>query len=300
LLALAAAGLTLVIYLLAFFDSVPFLTGNGGTLLLVGGVLAGTAVLPRSGRVLLPAAVLMVVGVLLLLQGVTAEFGFGSSALSIVAVILAFVAAALAVGAFLLDAGLVTAPTPRPASGGFGGGAGFGGQQQPGYGQPGYGGPGQPGYAAQQQPGYAGQASSAQPAPSGYGQQPGYGAQQPGYGQQGYGQQQPGYGQQPGAAYGQPGYSQTGAYGAVGAPGGYAAGQPAAGDPAGSSDATVSVPTGADSSGSWRSGSSSPEFSAASTPASGTPAQDEQRDELPPRPGDETRFYGKPGDPPSN
>jgi hypothetical protein len=62
----------------------------------------------------------------------------------------------------------------------------------------------------------------------------------------------------------------------------------------------VSVPTGSDGAGSWRGGSSSPEFSTASTPATGTPAQEEQRDEQPPRREDETRFFSKPGDPPSN
>ncbi len=288
LLALGAAGLSLVIYLLAFFDAFGVGQGVGGALLLAGGLLAGASVLPRSGRVLLPAAVIMVTGVLLLLLTVvslaSSEFE-GPSAIAVVALVLGFVAAALAVGAFLMDAGVIKAPARRPAG------------PPAGYGQTG-------GYGYGQQPGYGGQYG-------GYGQQPpGYGQQQPGYGGQ-YGQQ-PGYGQQAGQATtafggggGQPGYGagygQTGGYGYAGA---------TAADPkGGTGDSTVSVPTGgaseAPTSTAWYgggpSGSSSPEFASASTPASGTPvtpAAPVEGEAPPAAPVDETRFFDKPGDPP--
>ncbi|MCX6462569.1 MAG: DUF5336 domain-containing protein [Pseudonocardiales bacterium] len=282
LLALGAAGLSLVIYLLAFFDSAPALGSIGGAMLLSGGLLAGSAVLPKAARVLLPAAVLTVVGALMLLLYVAASSEFvDNSAIAIIAVVLGFVTAALAVGAYLMDAGVIKAPAPRRTAP-----AGYGGQ--PGYGQQG---------------GYGGG--------PGYGPQPGYGGGQPGYGQQ-----QPG--QQPGAAFGQQsGYGQSGAYGAAGAGygAGYGGGQtgstPTAagqGDPA---DATVAVPTGTEGgTPAWYGGpgstSSTSEFSTASTPASGTPAaappatpSGENGTGEEKRPADETTFFSKPNDPPS-
>ena len=284
LLALGAAGLALVIYLLAFFDAFGIGTGLGGALLLAGGLLAGASVLPKSGRVLLPAAVVMVTGVLLLLLTVvsltSSEFE-GPTAIAVIAVVLGFVAAGLAVGAFLMDAGVIKAPARRPAGppAGYNQTGGYGyGQQQPGYGGGQYG----------QQPGYGGQ------------QQPGYGQQQPGYGGQ-YGQQQPGYGQQPGqttTALGQ----QSGYGAGYGQAGGYAG---ATADPGATTDATVSVSTGETApapTGGWYggSGSSSPEFSSASTPASGTPVVPADGGAAPAAPKDETRFFENPGDPPRN
>ena len=285
LLALGAAGLALVIYLLAFFDAFGIGTGLGGALLLAGGLLAGASVLPRSGRVLLPAAVVMVTGVLLLLLTVvsltSSEFE-GPTAIAVVAVVLGFVAAALAVGAFLMDAGVIKAPARRPAG------------PPAGYGQTG-------GYGYGQQPGYGGQ----------YGQQPGYGQQQPGYAQQqqpGYGgqygqQQQPGYGQQPGQA--PTAFGQQSGYGAgYGQAGGYAGGSADPGAGA-TTDATVVVSTNATEAapaptGGWYggSGSSSPEFASASTPASGTPVVPAEGGATPAAPVDETRFFENPGDPP--
>lgn len=265
LLALAAAALVVVVYILGFFDELTFTGGLAGALIIGGGLLAGAAVLPRTGRVLLPAAVLLVTGTLQLLQGVGGalgqEFG-GPSAVQVVGLVLAFLAAAAAVGALLLDAGLVKAPARRPSTPStpqYGGGQYGGGYGQPGQ-QPGYGGQygsgyGQPG----QQPGYGGQYGGGFGQP---GQQPGYGGPStgglpvsppaPGYGA--------GYGQAPG--YGGPGYAAG--YGA--APGG----QPA--DPAqGSSEATAAMPApGAGESGRY----AGPEVSSsASTPASGSPVQ---------------------------
>jgi hypothetical protein len=202
LLALIGAGLGVVIYLLGFFGESGLTTSLTGPLLLGGGLLAGAAVLPKVGRVLVPAGVLAAVGTLILLQVVADG---GTSTLVIVALVLAFLETVAIIGAVLLDAGIITAPAPRPSQP-----AGYGQQQygaypqgygQQGYGQPGYGGQqgyGQPGYG---QPGYGQQ-------PPQYGAQPGYG--QPTGGQQGYGQ--PGYGQQPGynpqAPQGQPAWGQ--------------------------------------------------------------------------------------------
>ena len=53
-LALAAAGLGLAVYLLGFFGDVSVTSSFGGPLLVGGGLLAGTAVLPQVGRVLVP------------------------------------------------------------------------------------------------------------------------------------------------------------------------------------------------------------------------------------------------------
>jgi hypothetical protein len=166
-----------VFALLGFFDSAfGFIIPTFASLVIGGGFLAGAAVLPKSGRVLVPAAVISTTGALQFLVFAIAN---GASGILIAAVIVAFLVAVAVVGAMLLDTGLIKAPAPRPTP-------------PPGYGQPaGYG-----------------------QYPQGYGQQGGYGGQYPqGYGQQGYGQQPPGYGQQPQPGqYGQPGYGQQPGY----------------------------------------------------------------------------------------
>jgi hypothetical protein len=200
MLVLAAAGLGVVIYLLGFLE-LQLASSLIGFLLLGGGLLAGAAVLPKVGRVLVPAAVGVLAGTLQLLQVVASG---GVSTTTIVALVLALLQSVAVIGAVLLDMGLVKAPAPRPSAP-----AGYG--QQGAYGQypPAYG----------QQSGY-GQYG----APQGYGQQ-GYGA--PGYGQPGqYGQ--PGYGQQ---GYGSPGgfgqqQPQGGAWGQTADPGSRPAGAP--------------------------------------------------------------------------
>ena len=179
-LVLVAAGLAMVIYLLGFFGQVSVTASFGGPLLIGGGLLAGTAVLPRSGRVLAPAAVLVVTGTLLLAQLATSV---GGLSIVVAVLLLALVQSAAVVGAVLLDAGLVRPPAarPRPLAPQYP--EGYQGYPPsppaPGYGPPDNGSPG-------------------------YGQ-PGYG--QPAYGQPGYGQ--PGYGQ---SGYGQPGYGGPGGY----------------------------------------------------------------------------------------
>ncbi|GAA2569264.1 DUF5336 domain-containing protein [Pseudonocardia hydrocarbonoxydans] len=264
LLALGAAALVVVIYLLGFFDEFTFTGSLAGALVIGGGLLAGAAVLPKVGRVLVPAVVLLFTGTLQLLQAVTSsagqDFGGGPSALLVVGLVLAFVASGLAAGAMLMDAGVLKAPAHRPATP-----PGYGGQQYGGYGQ--------------QPPGYGGQQYG------GYGQQPGYGP--------GYGQQQPGYGygaqpgvqpsgpqpsgpQGPGAAPGgQPGYGQ--AYGQAAGYGGagYAAGQGAdPGQSATEATSALPAPGSAEAGSGWYSGSGSATTevsSSASTPVSGTP-----------------------------
>ena len=182
LLALVAAGLAVVFYLLGFFGEIGIVSGLVGLLVVVGGLLAGSAVLPKAPRVLGPAAVITVSGMLALLQAVVAG---NTSGLLVGALVVAFLASLAVVGALLIDTGIVTAPAPRPAA--------------PAYGQAPYG----------QQP-YGQQGWNQQPGYGQYGQAPG----RPEYGQPGYGQ--PGYGAQPG--YGQPGYAATPASGSSATP----------------------------------------------------------------------------------
>lgn len=234
LLALVVAALGLIIYLLGFFDDLAIATLVALPLLVGGGLLTAAAVLPKAGRVLVPGAVAVTTGTLLLLQYVAAG---GAPTVAIITLVLAFLQAIVAVGAVLLDAGIVKAPVSRPSA-------------PAGYPQQGYGGyPQQYGQPGQQgQPGYGGQ----YPQGGGYGQQPGYGAQ-PGYGQPGqYGAPQQGHPQQ--------------GYGQQPAPSGW--GQQPAGPPPGQPDASARQ-----AAATWYGGSSD---SGADTPATpgtpGTPA----------------------------
>jgi Family of unknown function (DUF5336) len=179
-LVLVAAALALVIYLLGFFGQVSVIASFGGPLLIGGGLLAGTAVLPRSGRVLAPAAVLIVTGTLLLAQLATS---IGGLSIVVAALALALAQCAAVIGAVLLDAGLIrpSAARQRP----------FAPQYPAGYqGYPTAGGPG-PGYGP---PGYS--------APPGYGAPPGYSGAPPEPGGPG-GHQQP-YPAPPAVAIGPP------------------------------------------------------------------------------------------------
>lgn len=177
--AFVAAGLAGAVYLLGFFDDGLGLGALlAGSLTMGSGLLAGTAALPKVGRVLAPAAVLATTGALLLLQLVV--LAPAVSTIVVITLVLAFLQAAAAVAAMLIHSGLVTIPAPKPRQRSGYPASGYGYGQAPGYGYGQY--PDQGGYG---QPGY--------PAAGGY---PGYGAQQPGggYGQR-YGgpQQQPSY-----------------------------------------------------------------------------------------------------------
>ncbi|MFD6161689.1 DUF5336 domain-containing protein [Nocardia sp. NPDC060256] len=195
-------------------------------ILLLGGLLAGLSVLPKQAWTGAAAAASVAGFLALAVHSFTLSDGIELKFGAYVVLVLAFVQAAVAVGAVLFEAGIVKAPAPRPASAPAFAQPGYGQQQPSAFGQS------QPSYGQNQQPGY-GQGQPGQPygQPPAYGQQPGYGAaqqaspygqsqpSQPAYGQpaQAYGQQ-PGYGQQPpttafggaqqGSPYGAPGTAQ--------------------------------------------------------------------------------------------
>ncbi len=112
LLALLAAGLALVIYILGFVEDTQLINRVGGLLVIGGGLLGAAALLPKAGRVLVPATVLALLGSLALLQETAA--GFEVPTTTIIAVILAFLLTIALVGAVLLEAGIVKVPAPRP------------------------------------------------------------------------------------------------------------------------------------------------------------------------------------------
>jgi len=267
-LAIAGVALTLIGYLLGFFGGVQMQAFTfTGWLLLAGGLLGATSLLPALTWTLTPAAVLAVMGALeclvqilnpSTLGGATSSFG----PVTIIFVVVGLLEAAVLAGALLVCHDVLKlgrgGAEAKPAAGQYGSGRygqvpygqqGYGqfGYGQQAYGQAGYGpqpgaglpgagqqpGGGQPGYgqpgpAGSPQPAGAGQAGVEQ---QGYGQQPGGG--QAGYGQAGYGQ--PGYGQQPAnpQAYVAPGYPPLSGYGQAGYGQQAAAGQPQAAPPYG-------------------------------------------------------------------
>jgi hypothetical protein len=135
-LGLVAAGLGVVIYLIAFVADFGGSTSLVLPLLLGGGLLAGTVALPSVGaRVLAPAAVVTTTGALLLLRAVVDD----GSALAVGALVLGLLEAGATVGATLMQAGVVRSRPSRnrkaPASSAFSGypaGPQFPGQQYPG------------------------------------------------------------------------------------------------------------------------------------------------------------------------
>ena len=109
-LGLVAAGLGLVIYLIAFVADFGGSTSLVLPLLLGGGLLAGTVALPSVGtRVLAPAAVVTTTGALLLLRAVVD----GGSALAVGALVLGLLEAGATVGATLMQAGVVRSRPSR-------------------------------------------------------------------------------------------------------------------------------------------------------------------------------------------
>jgi hypothetical protein len=253
-LTIGVAALGVINFLLGFL---PFITANkdfhpstsnnvdffqqGGTaplvILLFAGAVAGASLLPKQETRHAVIAAGSVAGFLaILFQAFDLSPVEALAGAAWALLFLAFVQAVVAVGALLLESGVVSAPVPKPAAaprGGFGPGGLGGYGQQPSFG------------AGQQQPSQPAQPAQygqSQPAPQSaygqYGQQASYGQQAPygqqssqpsAYGQYGqsYGQQgQPSYGQQPSQpsaygqgqpgqqGYGQPGYGQPG-YGAT-------------------------------------------------------------------------------------
>lgn len=170
-LAIAVAALGLLAYFFSFGPMLTYksemsgdLSGDAGyavPVALLAALLAGVGLLPKARGYLPVVAVLSVLGVLLIISVIfnkPESFSIGW-ALWIVLVCIVFQAVA-AVGALLLDAGVITAPTPRPKYDPFGG----------------YGQYGQYGQYGGQQGGYYGQPNAQQPAPN-PGQSPGYGSQ---------------------------------------------------------------------------------------------------------------------------
>lgn len=215
-LGLIMAGLALLNYLFGYLGSGAF-GGFGGLLLFIGGVLAGLVVLPKLRRLMVPAVVSSVVGALLLAQQATVGSrldtplpGSELGALGVVSILLGALQLVAAVGALLVDQGVVSL-SERPRGPAYG---------QPGYGQPGYGQYGQYSgqYGAQ---GYGASGAGGYPAAPAQQQYPGYpaaGQQQP---QQGAYQAGPGTYPQPGypaGGYSPAGYGQA-APGSPSAPG---------------------------------------------------------------------------------
>ncbi|RUP02813.1 MAG: hypothetical protein EKK34_22165 [Mycobacterium sp.] len=174
-LAIAVSAFGLLAYFFSFGPMFSYTSDMGGSgidvsgdsglsvaVALVAGMLAGLGLLPKAKSYVPIVAVLSILGVLLIISGTfnkPSSFSTGW-ALWVVLFCIVFQAVA-AVGALLLESGVITAPTPRPKYDPFGGGYGQYGQ----YGQ--YG--GQPG-------GYYGQPGAQQPAQN-PGQSSGYGSQ---------------------------------------------------------------------------------------------------------------------------
>lgn len=121
ILALAAAGLGVVIYLCSFAPSALLLrVGPALPLFLGAGLVAAATLLPNGRRMLVPAVVLAALGALQLLVAATSDFpgpppplgvGDDTSGIVITVLVLGFLQAGALVAAVLLDAGVVTAPT---------------------------------------------------------------------------------------------------------------------------------------------------------------------------------------------
>ena len=214
ILGLVAAGLGLVIYACSFSDdAIGIANGLVLPFFLAGGLLAGAGILPKAPKTLLPATVLVALGVLILLLAVVKSEA-DTSAIIVVILIAGLLQLGACAVALLMDNGLIKMTPKAPAYGQPGGwNPQSGSFPQQGYGTPG----GQQQYG--QQPQFGQQSQQYGGAPAG-GQQP-YGGQQPGgqqpspqqgqgearppqFGQQPYGQ--PPYGGQPG----QPGQQQPG------------------------------------------------------------------------------------------
>ncbi|ACU40306.1 DUF5336 domain-containing protein [Actinosynnema pretiosum subsp. pretiosum] len=204
ILPLAAVGLAVVAYLLAFADGVY----SGTDYLLIAGALAALPLLIPTFKSLPVAAVLSVVAALQALQ-VTVKAPLGSSVMQIIVLILALLQAAAIVFALLLELGVVKME-PKPAS--------PYGQGQPGGWNPQSGAfpqqPGQPGQPAQPgqpqaQPGQPAQQYGAPPSGS-FPQQSPAPQQQPNAPQPTSYLSQPGQFGQPGQ---QPGQPPAGGYG---------------------------------------------------------------------------------------
>lgn len=203
--ALAAGGLGLVSYFVSFSDDAGayLRTGLVGILLLGGGLLAASAVLPKAPATLVPASVLVVTATLFLLLDVVKNpvlfgrvSGGSTPALAVLALLLAIMESTTCVVALLAAIGVVKmTPRPRPVQQPWGAQqswAAWGAQQPWGSQQPGgYPQPPPGGYPGQPPGGPPSGTFSAQPPPQ-------YGAPQHGQATQHFGEPGPA----PGESYG--------------------------------------------------------------------------------------------------
>ena len=167
----AVAVLGLLVYLFSFGDmftiestDFPQLGSASGTSLglgmavvaaLLSALIAATSLLPRQkAPVGVIAAIAMLAFLLVLAEIIQKPQGVSIGWALYVVVLLTFLQAAVAIGALLLDAGIISAPQPKPK------------YEQPQYGGP-YGGPSQ--YYGQHQPHQGGHQQQRPPYPGQYG-----------------------------------------------------------------------------------------------------------------------------------
>lgn len=169
-LTVGVLALGLAIYLVSYGPMITRILPNGDELVesgstlpvdlaLLAGLLAGVSLLPKAKNFAAVVAAVSVLGALLLIEDTIGASGRGWALW--IAVGSGVVQSALAIVALLLDAGVVTAPAPRPKYDQYGhyGQYGYYGQQNP-YQQSGYGtqyggypsGPTTGGFAAQPGP----------------------------------------------------------------------------------------------------------------------------------------------------
>jgi Family of unknown function (DUF5336) len=133
--ALSVTGLGLVNYFLSFSsDAAPF--NDVVSYLLVGGLLAAVTLLPKAPKTLPFAAIFSLLGGLVALSTIVRASG-SIPTIVIVILILGILQMAVAVGAVLLEFGVLKPPAPKPAvpQNPYGQQFGQAGQQQPQYGQ---------------------------------------------------------------------------------------------------------------------------------------------------------------------
>jgi hypothetical protein len=148
-LTIGVAVLGVLTYLASYFPMVSRLLPNGDELVekgstlpvdlvLVAGLLAGVSLLPKAKNYLAAVTAVSLLGSLLLIQDTIDASDRGAGLW--IAVTAGVVQAALSIGALLLDAGVITAPAPRPKYDQYYGQyGGYYGQQQAPYQQSGYG-----------------------------------------------------------------------------------------------------------------------------------------------------------------
>jgi Family of unknown function (DUF5336) len=169
-LTIGVAVLGVLAYLASYFPMVSRALPNGdelvekgstlpADLILLAGLLAAVSLLPKARNYLAAVTAVSVVGALLLIQDTVDASDRGVGLWLVVTA--GVVQAALAITALLLDAGVITAPAPRPKYDQYYGQyGGYYGQQQAPYQQSGYGtqyggyppGPTTGGFSAQQGP----------------------------------------------------------------------------------------------------------------------------------------------------